>query len=259
MKPRVPSGDPIGDSGAPAAPPARVSRRRFLELLGYGSAGALGASGIGVWPAAAASEGHEAPPAGVSPDEALARLMAGNGRYAAQRARRPNQTGRRRVEVAAGQHPFAIVLGCADSRVPPEIVFDQGLGDLFVVRVAGNIADDAAVGSLEYGVDHLGAPLILVLGHEGCGAVTAAIEAVEKGGDLPGHLGAVVGPIRAAVERARGRGGDLLDNAVRANVESVVDRLKASEPVLAAAAKAGRLKIVGGRYALRSGRVDLIA
>ena len=259
MRPRVRSGDPIGDSGAPAAPPAGVSRRRFLELLGCGSAGALGASGIGVWPAAAAWEEHEAPPAGVGPEEALARLMAGNRRYAAQRARRPNQTGRRRVEVAAGQHPFAIVLGCADSRVPPEIVFDQGLGDLFVVRVAGNIADDAAVGSFEYAVEHLEQRLILVLGHDRCGAVAAAVEAAEKGGDAPGHLGALLGPIRPAVERARGRGGDLLGNAVRANVESVVERLQASEPVLAPAAKTGRLKIVGGRYDLRSGRVELIA
>jgi len=259
MMPHVPSGDPIGNSGAPATPPAGMARRRFLALLGCGSAGALAASGAGVWPAAAAREEHEAPPAGVGPDEALARLMAGNARYTSQRVRRPNQTGRRRVEVAAGQHPFAIVLGCADSRVPPEIVFDQGLGDLFVVRVAGNIADDAEVASFEYAVEHLGPRLILVLGHEQCGAVAAAVEAVEKGGEVPGHLGTLLGPIRPAVERARGRGGDLLDNAVRANVESVVERLKASEPVLAAAAKAGRLKIVGGRYDLRSGRVDLIA
>lgn len=185
--------------------------------------------------------------------------MAGNERYVARKARRPNQTAARRAEVAKGQWPFAIVLGCADSRVPPEIVFDQGLGDLFVVRVAGNIVDAGGIASIEYAVEHLGARLVLVLGHERCGAVAAAVEAAGKPGDLPGHLGSLLRPIAPAVEQAKGQPGDLLDNAVRANVTLAVGHLKASEPILAGPVREGRVRVVGGRYDLQSGRVELIA
>jgi carbonic anhydrase len=185
--------------------------------------------------------------------------MAGNKRYVAGKVRHPNQTARRRTEVAKGQHPFAVILGCADSRVPPELIFDQGLGDLFVVRVAGNIADEADLGSIEYAVEHVGSRLIMVLGHEKCGAVAAALEVVEKGITLPGHLPAVVKPILPAVEAVKGKAGDRLDEAVRANVRLVVNRLKASEPVIGEMARAGKIKIVGGRYDLTSGAVELIA
>ena len=120
--------------------------------------------------------------------DALARLLAGNHRYVSGTVAHPNQTAGRRRAVAGSQHPFATILGCADSRVPPEVVFDQGLGDLFVVRVAGNIADPAAVASIEYSAEHLGVGLIVVVGHSRCGAVDAAV----KGGEAPGHLSVLV-------------------------------------------------------------------
>src|SRR6476661_5513416 len=113
--------------------------------------------------------------AALSADDALAKLMAGNQRYTRHKEQHPDESLARRKELIGGQHPFAIVLGCADSRVSPELLFDQGLGDLFVIRVAGNIADDAILGSIEYAIEHLGAKLILVLGHEKCGAVSAAV------------------------------------------------------------------------------------
>ena len=237
-----------------------LPRRGFLAALGWGSlAAGLTALGAPLRTAAAASGGHAAPTPGLTPDEALKRLMAGNERYVARKARHPNQTAARRAEMTKGQHPFAIVLGCADSRVPPENVFDQGLGDLFVVRVAGNIADDAGIGSIEYAVEHLGVRLVLVLGHAECGAVAAALEAGEKGVAVPGYLGRVVQAILPAVHMVKDRPGDRLDHAVRANVGLAVGRLKASEPVLAAMAKEGKLAIVGGRYDLRSGRVEILA
>jgi carbonic anhydrase len=120
--------------------------------------------------------------AGVSPDDARTQLMQGNARYVAAKMKHPTQSAERRIEVAKGQHPVAVVLGCADSRVPPELLFDQGLGDLFTVRVAGNIADDAVIGSIEYALEHLGATLVMVLGHERCGAVQAAVDLSESGG-----------------------------------------------------------------------------
>src|SRR5947209_5314090 len=132
-------------------------------------------------------------PATVLPaDQALARLIEGNARYSRHREQHPDETLARRKELQVGQHPFAVVLSCSDSRVPPELVFDQGLGDLFVVRVAGNIAADAVLGSVEYAVEHLGTKLIVVLAHEKCGAITAAVE----GGKAPGHLPALVAAIQ---------------------------------------------------------------
>jgi carbonic anhydrase len=188
------------------------------------------------------------------PDRALRELIAGNKRYVAAKVMRPHQAPTRRADVAKGQHPFAIVLGCADSRVPPEIVFDQGLGDLFVVRVAGNIADDAALASLEYAVEHLGPRLIVVLGHERCGAVDAAV----KGGEAPGHLSSLVTAIAPAVTASQGKPGDRLDHAVRANVARVVEQLRSSEPILAPMVKAGKVQVVGCRYDLDSGAVELL-
>ncbi len=190
-----------------------------------------------------------------SADQALADLMAGNKRYVAARLTYPNQTVARRAEVAKGQHPFAVILGCADSRVPPEIIFDQGLGDLFVIRVAGNVVDDVVMDSIEYAAEHLGVQLIVVLGHTRCGAVDATV----KGGEAAGHIRSLVEAIRPAVEKAKGQPGDLLTNAVKANVEMVVDRLKSSKPILAESVEAGRLKIVGARYDLESGVVEIIA
>jgi carbonic anhydrase len=192
-------------------------------------------------------------------DTALAILMEGNRRYVASLPERPSQTPEHRVAVARAQHPFAAILGCADSRVPAEIVFDQGIGDLFVVRVAGNVVDDAVLGSIEFAVAELRVPLVLVLGHGRCGAVKATIDAVAEGGELPGRLPILVRAIQPAIERVTGRLGDLLDNAVRANIELIADHLRATEPILAPSVRAEELKIVGARYDLDTGKVEIIA
>jgi carbonic anhydrase len=187
-------------------------------------------------------------------DQALLLLQAGNKRFVAQKRIFPDQSLERRAEVAGGQHPFAIILGCSDSRVPPEIIFDQGIGDLFVIRVAGNIIDDMVMGSMEYAVEHLSVPLILVLGHQRCGAVEAAV----KGGEAPGHVNSLVEAIKPAVEQAKNLAGDFLDNAVRTHMERMVAQLKSAEPILTEGAKRGELKIIGGYYHLESGRVEFL-
>lgn len=182
------------------------------------------------------------------------KLIDGNKRYVDGKPSHPNQTLERRGHVAKGQHPFAVVVSCSDSRVPPEIVFDQGIGDLFVVRVAGNIVDDAGLGSIEYAAEHLHVSLIVVLGHERCGAV----EAVVKGGEAPGHIESLVEAIRPAVEKAKGEPGDLAENAMRTNVKMVVGHLKASKPILEHLVHNGTLLVVGARYDLDDGMVTLM-
>lgn len=184
---------------------------------------------------------------------ALSELVSGNQRFMTGRTLHARQSRERRMEVAKGQHPFAVIVGCADSRVPPELVFDQGLGDLFVVRVAGNVVDDGALASVEYAVEHLGASLIVVLGHERCGAVHAAL----SGGELAGHLGALAAAISPAVEAAKSRpSDDPLETAVGLNVERVVRQLAHSEPILAERVYAGELEVLGARYDLDSGEVE---
>jgi carbonic anhydrase len=190
----------------------------------------------------------------VSGDLAQQKLIDGNKRYVDAKPSHPNQTAQHRTEVAKGQHPFAAIVSCADSRVPPEILFDQGLGDLFVIRLAGNILDDSALGSLEYAVEHLGVKYIMVLGHERCGAVEATL----KGGDAPGHIGSLVKAIQPAVEKAKNQPGDPLDNAVRANVTMVVQQVKSSEPILEGRVKKGDLTVVGARYDLDDGVVAIL-
>jgi carbonic anhydrase len=185
--------------------------------------------------------------------QALQRLLDGNQRYAAGQVEHPNQSTQRRTEVAGGQHPFAAVLGCADSRVPPELVFDAGLGDLFVVRLAGNVADPVAIESLDYAVKHLGVRLILILGHEKCGAVTAAVAAHDE----PGDVGPMLAELRPAVAATKGMAGDPVANAIRANVELTVAKLTSSKP-LRAMVESGQLKIVGGIYRLASGKVEML-
>lgn len=189
---------------------------------------------------------------------ALERLMAGNGRFVTHMQKYPDQSLQRRAAVAQEQHPFAMVLACADSRVPPEILFDQGLGDLFVIRVAGNIVDDAVLGSIEYGALHLGVRLLVVLGHESCGAVGAAVSAKEKGAEVEGHIGTLVKAILPAVEASAGEAGDRLDNAVRANVRRVVKELQTSQPELAPKVEGGSLRVVGAHYGLKTGKVQLL-
>ncbi len=236
----------------------KFSRRELLKLSGlttFGFAFSSLYASLAFSPLAQASRTS----ATSKGDEALQKLMNGNKLYAAGNPRRPHQTPGRRVEVAKGQNPSAVILGCSDSRVPPEILFDQGLGDLFVIRVAGNVVDNAVQGSIEYAVEELGVPLIMVLGHERCGAVKAAVDVVEKGGELPGQIETIIDKIKPAVEKVKGKAGNLLENAINANVLMVVEKLKASEPIIAKFVEEGKLKIVGANYELNSGIVKIVA
>lgn len=190
-----------------------------------------------------------------APTKTLAQLLEGNARYIAGEARYPNQTAARRAMVAKAQSPIAVIVGCSDSRVPPEIVFDRGIGDLFVVRTAGQaVEDDVDLGSIEYAVDHLHVRLILVLGHERCGAVDAAL----KGMKAPGHIQSLVDVIRPAIESSRSQPGDPLENAINANIRSVTNALRHSDPILAGPVKTGQLMIVGARYDFHSGKVTVL-
>jgi len=184
-------------------------------------------------------------------DVVLRELKAGNDHHVAKRYQHPHQTAARQRELASGQSPHAIVLSCADSRVAPEIILDQGLGDLFDVRVAGNVAGDPELASIEYAAEHLHTPLLVVMGHQKCGAVTAAAES----GEAAGHLPSLLAMIRPAVASARGRPGDLIDNAVRINVENVVQQVCTSKPLLAGLVEHGELTVVGAVYSLDTGKV----
>lgn len=205
-------------------------------------------------PSAAGSGTGQRAPAGIGPSQALQRLLEGNLRFVDGHSIASASLYEKREATARGQKPFAIVVTCSDSRVPPEIVFDQGIGDIFVVRSAGHVVDDVALGSIEYAVQHLGSALIFVLGHERCGAVAATCEE----GEAPGHLDAIVKAIKPAASSVERQPGDMVDNAVRANVRWVVTQLSTSEPVLAKLLKERKLRIQGGRYDLDTGKVDLV-
>jgi carbonic anhydrase len=166
----------------------------------------------------------------------------------------PGHVAEARRAVAKGQTPFAIIVGCSDSRVGPEIVFDQGLGDIFVVRTAGEVVDATALGSIEYAVEHLGSSLIVVLGHERCGAVSAAVARAKE----PGHIAAVLKAIEPAVEQTKGKPGDPVENAVRAQAVDVAKQLQDAKPILAERVHSGKLKIVAARYVLDSGKVEFL-
>lgn len=190
----------------------------------------------------------------MTPDRALQALMDGNQRFVTRKRTNPNQDVVRLQEVAKGQKPFAAVLGCADSRVPSEIIFDQGFGDLFVCRVAGNVATPEEIGSLEFGAAVLGTKVIMVVGHEKCGAVDATI----KDTPVPGQIGSLIEAIKPAVRRAEGQRGDRLENTCKANVLLQIERLKSS-PVLSELIEKGKLQIVGGYYDLDTGRVTQVS
>ncbi|MEO3706508.1 carbonic anhydrase [Trichormus azollae] len=187
------------------------------------------------------------------PEEALQALLDGNDRFVGRKRRYGHQSYSRLQEVAKGQKPFASILGCADSRVPSEIVFDQGLGDLFVCRIAGNVATSEEIGSLEYGSLVLGSKVIMVLGHERCGAVSATL----KGEEVPGQIGSLLQAIKPAVEKSKEQTGDKLENACKANVLVQIENLKSS-PLLSELINSNKLKIVGGYYDLDSGKVSLV-
>ncbi len=229
-------------------------RRAFLAAAGV----ALGCAAAGVAPIPAALAAD--PPTArttLTPDQALNLLKEGNNNYRTDAPFRGAQGRERRVELARGQAPFCVLVGCSDSRVPPELLFGRGLGELFIVRNAGNTVDTAALGSIEYGVGVLGCPLIVVLGHEACGAVAAAVDVVEKNATFPGVIGEMIQPIVPAVLEARRMGGgNLLDNSVIANAKRVATRLGTQSPVLQEAVRTGKLKIVPARYDLDDGDVD---
>ncbi|KAF0119746.1 carbonic anhydrase [Methylocystis sp. SB2] len=194
----------------------------------------------------------------LTPDEALARLMEGNKRYQQGLARRHDFFAEREALVG-GQNPYAAILSCADSRIAPEYAFDSSRGDLFVVRVAGNVANPYNIASLEYAVEVLKTPLILVLCHEACGAVKSAISSIQDHTTLPGHLPSLVAALTPAVEAVRGRQGDLQENATVENARMCATTLETATPLLSAAVNEKRVKVVSGIYRLADGRVDLFA
>lgn len=241
---------------------AEITRRGLAKVIATGAIGAGVLSTTG-GRALAATAGHAPAAAGhartaMSANQALAALKQGNANFIADRPV-PQPIGReRRLEIARGQKPFAILVSCSDSRVAPELLFGRGLGELFIVRNAGNTVDAVAQGSVEYAVAELGVPLIVVLGHERCGAVGAAKAVVENNARFPGTIGRVVEPIIPAVLDVRGKPGDPFENAVRQNVRRIVAHLRAEidQPVLAAALRGRSLRVVGAYYDLDTGTVD---
>jgi carbonic anhydrase len=234
------------------------SRRNWLRIAGLATAGTI--VGVDRWSVAAESGAD--PRSGLTADDALANLIAGNERFVAGQPESP----RRRPEdfrlLAAGQFPEAAIIACSDSRVPPELMFDQGVGDLFVIRVAGNViggSGPVVKGSIEYAVAVLKVPLVMVLGHTDCGAVKSAIEHIDQNDSLPGAINGLVNLIKPAVEQVRGKPGDKLTNAIAANVNLGVERLKGLGPILAGPVAAGKVKVVGANYDLATGRVNLLA
>ncbi|QOZ36216.1 carbonic anhydrase [Bradyrhizobium sp. CCBAU 53421] len=193
----------------------------------------------------------------LSPDAALKRLIEGNDRFV-QGASRGGDFKREREVLVDGQNPYAAVLSCADSRIVPELAFDSGLGDLFVCRLAGNFVNDVTIASMEYAVAVLNTPLILVLGHDRCGAIDATIKSLSDDKPAPGHIPSLVAALAPAVRESRHQTGDAFANAIRQNVIDNVGKLKSAGPVLNAAVEQNGLKVVGGLYRLDTGRVDLL-
>ncbi len=185
----------------------------------------------------------------VAPDVALARLKEGNHRFVANPTSKGKPTAARRIETAQSQHPFAIIVGCADSRTAPELVFDQNIGDLFVVRTAGNLVDDHALGSIEYAVDHLGSRLVVVLGHARCGAVKAAMGSAKA----PGHINSLIHDIQPAVEAAKSKAGDALTNAVKENARLMAEKIRKEADL---GELASHVRIITGYYDLDTGEVE---
>ncbi|WP_341733717.1 carbonic anhydrase [Microcoleus sp. EPA2] len=227
-----------------------LSRRNSLKFV-------AGAIGTGILAAKVGADVAAPEPAiaqnELTPDAAMKKLMDGNKRFVDKKRQSPNQDLPRLLEVAIAQKPFAAILGCADSRFPSEIIFDQGLGDLFVCRVAGNVATPEEIGSLEFGTLVLGAKVLVVIGHKRCGAVDATI----KGAQVPGQIGSLLDAIKPAVESSKNTAGDRLENASKANVVLQTNRLKAS-PVISKLIAENKLKVVGGYYDLDTGAVNIM-
>ena len=232
-----------------------TSRRKFFRQSCCAAAGVAGA--FSLFPAVAA----EGKTTELTPTQALDKLKRGHADFLNNKpSLKTSRDSDRRLAIARGQVPFAVLVGCSDSRVAPEVLFDTGLGELFIVRNAGNTVDTVALGSIQYAVQVLNVPLVLVLGHERCGAVEAALSVVEKNTVYPGSIGQMVEPIIPAVLKAKAsgsyKGEELLDAAVRENVRRTVERLRNSEPAMIEPMRAGKLMVVGARYDLDDGKVD---
>jgi carbonic anhydrase len=234
------------------------SRRGLFRYLGAAGAYALAARAVGTAVLAKETKAPPKPQNVVSPDEALSLLREGNARYVKGVAKR-HDFRHEREPLTKGQNPYAAILSCADSRIAPEYAFDSGRGDLLVCRVAGNFANDDVIASLEYSVAILDTPLIMVLGHEACGAVDATIKSLKDNTTLPGHLPSLVASLAPAVKAVEGTPGDALTNAIRQNVVLNVQKLKGATPIIDAAVEQGKLRIVGGIYRLADGHVEVMA
>jgi carbonic anhydrase len=233
-----------------------TTRREILGgiALGSAAAGSLGAFGNTALSAAAPSG---PPPTVLTPDQALALLEKGNAEFLRSQQRSELTSVQRRLDLAAGQAPFAAYVSCSDSRVPPELLFGRGLGELFIIRNAGNTVDTVALGSIEYAVGVLGVPLVVVMGHESCGAVKAAVEVVENNATFPGQIGRMIEPIIPAVLSSRKNGTIDLERAVKANVSRVVGQLRnQTDPLMQKPLAEKKLRVVGAYYDLDTGKVD---
>jgi carbonic anhydrase len=229
------------------------ARRDFLKLAAAGVASGLALS----VPNTFAASG---PTTTVTADEALAKLKAGNEKYLAAPQVCAAELASQRAQVAKGQTPWATIVSCADSRVPPELLFGGlGVGELFVSRNAGNMVDTATMGTIEYGSGVLGVPLIVVLGHERCGAVAAACEVVEKKTQFPGSIGPMVEAIVPAARAVAGKPGDFVNNAIHESAVRTARRIATESPIISELVKQGKVKVVAGRYDLEDGRVEFFA
>ena len=231
---------------------ARATRRHFLGAAG------IAAASLAIAPRSFAQKAPAKPENVISPEAALDRLKQGNDRYVRGLAKR-HDFKNEREPLTMGQNPYAGILSCADSRIAPEYAFDSGRGDLFVCRVAGNFVNDDVLASFEYGVAVLKVPALMVLGHEACGAVDAAIKSLKDGSTLPGRLPSLVTALGPAVKATAGQPGNALDNATRQNVVLNVEKLKSATPIIAKAVEEKKLRIVGGVYHLKTGRVEIFA
>jgi carbonic anhydrase len=228
------------------------SRRNFLKVAG------AAAASLAIAPAAFAQKAPPKPQNDLSSDAALDRLKKGNARYVKGVTKRHDFTHEREA-LTKGQNPFAGILSCADSRIGPELAFDTARGDLFVCRLAGNFLNDDVIASFEYGVSVLNVPLLMVLGHQSCGAIDAAIKSIKDGTTLPGHLPSLVTALTPAVKGSAGQPGDALDNAIKQNVILTVEKLKTASPIIDKFVADKKVRVVGGVYRLDTGKVELLS
>lgn len=231
---------------------AHFNRRGLLV------AGAASLLAAGVAAPAIAQTAPTPPANAIAPDAALKRIMDGNGRYAASKPQNVDFSAGRAARASA-QYPIAGILSCADSRVSPELAFDQAPGELFVVRVAGNFVNDDGLASMEYGVRFLGIPLLMVLGHTNCGAIDATIKVMKEGVKLPGHLPELIDAIKPGIDlAAKAKAADPLAEAIAQNVRYNVRRLQEAKPIVSEAVAGGKVKVVGGVYDIATGKVTLL-